>query len=64
MNYKIKAAILIGSQVASVIGLHKKIKQARADNDRLALADSIISGLGVITGLALAFRTLRRKEEL
>ena len=63
MNYKIKATILIVSQVAAVVGLQKKIKQAREDQDRLALADSIVSGLGVITGLALAFRTLRRKED-
>ncbi|RCW39123.1 hypothetical protein DFQ14_11815 [Halopolyspora algeriensis] len=63
MNAKIKAAVLVASQVAAAAGLRSKIREARRDGDRLALADSLITVLSVITGTALAVRTLRKGED-
>lgn len=63
MNPKIKAAVAVASQVSAVVGLRSRIREAREDNDRLALADAVITALGVVTGIALAVRTLRKGED-
>jgi hypothetical protein len=63
MNPKVKATIQLASAVSTVIGLRSKFREARENNDRLALIDSIITTLGLLTGVALAVRTLRQGEE-
>ncbi len=62
MNPKIKAAVLVASQAAGAFGLPAKIREARRDGDRLALLDAVVTALGIITGTALAVRTLRQEE--
>lgn len=63
MNPKLKAAVQLGSTLAGAYGLQRRIREARADKDKLALADAIITGLGLVTGTALALRALRKGED-
>jgi hypothetical protein len=63
MNPKIKAAFQCVSVVSTAFGLRSRVREARENKDQLALADTIITALGLITGLALAVRTLRKPQE-
>jgi hypothetical protein len=63
MNPKIKAAFQCVSAVGTAVGLRSRLREARENNDRLVLADVIITTLGLITGVALAIRTLRKEQE-
>ncbi len=62
-NPKIKAVIQLVSVLSAAFGLRSQIREARENNDRLALTDSIITTLGLVTGTALAMRTLRKGED-
>ncbi|MFG3657973.1 hypothetical protein [Streptomyces sp. NPDC047706] len=42
------------------IGVAKQIKKARAENDTLRLADAVVTAAGVVTGLAMLYRELKR----
>ncbi|MEW2449719.1 hypothetical protein AB0896_19470 [Streptomyces parvulus] len=42
------------------IGVAKQIKKARVENDTLRLADAVVTAAGVVTGLALLYRELKR----
>jgi len=63
MNPKLKAIFQLASVVSAAFGLRASIRDAKANEDKLAMADSIITALGLITGTALAIRTLRRGED-
>ena len=63
MNRKTKALFELLSVLSGAWGLREKVRDARANNDRLVLADSVITALGLITGTALAVRTLRKGDE-
>jgi hypothetical protein len=63
MNPKIKAAIQCVSAISTAVGLRSKFREAQENKDRLVLVDSIITALGLVTGVALAVRTLRAEEE-
>ncbi|MCX2733952.1 hypothetical protein OOZ19_27225 [Saccharopolyspora sp. NFXS83] len=63
MNSKIKAAFQLASVLSAAFGLRASIRDAKANNDRLAMADSIITALGLVTGTALAIRTLRKGDD-
>ncbi len=63
MNPKLRAAIAVGTEIARGYGVRSKLRQARQENDRLALADAMITAVGLITGIALAIRELRRAGE-
>ncbi len=63
MNPKMKAAMQLASVISGTFGIRSRIREARENKDRLALADTIITALGLITGLALAVRTLRKGDE-
>ena len=63
MNPKLKALFQLAGALAGSIGLISRLREARADKDRLALADAVISALGMITGAALAVRTLRKGDD-
>ncbi|MEU3900998.1 hypothetical protein [Streptomyces sp. NPDC045251] len=41
-------------------GVAKQIKKARVENDTLRLADAVVTAAGVVTGLALLYRELKR----
>ncbi|GEC06876.1 hypothetical protein SSP24_45310 [Streptomyces spinoverrucosus] len=42
------------------IGVAKQIKKARAENDTLRLVDAVVTAAGVVTGLAMLYRELKR----
>jgi hypothetical protein len=63
MTPKIKAVFQCASAISTAVGLRSKFREARENKDRLALVDTIITALGLVTGLALAVRTLRRPPE-
>lgn len=63
MNRKTKALIELVSVLSGAWGLRGKVREARANKDRLVLVDSLVTGLGLITGTALALRTLRKGDE-
>ncbi|MEV0704255.1 hypothetical protein AB0I53_40950 [Saccharopolyspora sp. NPDC050389] len=63
MNPKIKAAFQLASVLSAAFGLRASFRAAREKNDKLALADAVITALGLITGTALAVRALREGED-
>ncbi|GHF87330.1 hypothetical protein [Streptomyces thermodiastaticus] len=42
------------------IGVAKQIKKARAESDTLRLIDAVVTAAGVVTGLAILYRELKR----
>jgi hypothetical protein len=42
------------------IGVAKQIKKARAESDTLRLIDAVVTAAGVVTGLAMLYRELKR----
>ncbi|CAL9415783.1 hypothetical protein SUDANB6_01749 [Streptomyces sp. enrichment culture] len=42
------------------IGAVKQIKMARAENDTLRLIDAVVTAAGIVTGLAVLYRELKR----
>ena len=62
MPPKYKALLELASAVSGAWGLRAKIRDARQNQDRLVLLDSLITALGLITGTALAIRTLRNGD--
>ncbi|MEV0086243.1 hypothetical protein ACWEV3_32715 [Saccharopolyspora sp. NPDC003752] len=63
MNPKIKAAFQLASVLSAALGLRASFRSAREEKDKLALADAVITALGLITGTALAVRALRKGED-
>ncbi|MEK8172680.1 hypothetical protein NKH77_36755 [Streptomyces sp. M19] len=50
----------IGTSLFSLVGISKKAKSARADDDTLMLLDAVVSAAAVATGVALLLRELKR----
>ena len=63
MSPKMKAVFQLVSAASAVFGLRASFRDARRNNDKLALADSVLTALGLITGTALAVRALRRGDD-
>lgn len=42
------------------IGVAKRLKKARAENDTLVLIDATVSAAAIVTGLAILYRELKR----
>ncbi|MET8767714.1 hypothetical protein [Streptomyces sp. NPDC004658] len=42
------------------VGAMKQIKKARAENDTLRLVDAVVTAAGIVTGLAILYRELKR----
>jgi hypothetical protein len=53
----------IGTTLFGAISIVKQVKKARFENDKLMLADAMISAAAVITGVALLVRELRRLDD-
>ena len=53
------AVTLIGTVLAARTAL-ARIKQARADNDRMELLDAAVNGIAVVTGVIVVLRRIRR----
>lgn len=63
MNSRMKALLSLVGALFAVFGLRSKYREARKNNDRLAMADLVLSTLGTMTGTALAVRELRKGED-
>jgi hypothetical protein len=50
----------IGTSLFGAVGIIKQAKKARFENDRLMMADAVISAAAIVTGVALLVRELRR----
>ena len=42
------------------VGVAKRIRKARADQDTLRLIDASVAAIGIVTGLAVLYRELKR----
>jgi hypothetical protein len=42
------------------IGVAKRLKKARSENDTLVLIDATVSAAAIVTGLAILYRELKR----
>jgi hypothetical protein len=49
----------IGTALFGTAGIVKQAKRARLENDKLLLADAVISAAAVLTGVAILVRELR-----
>ena len=45
------------------VGAAKQIKKARAENDTLRLVDAVVTAAGIVTGLAILYRELKRRGD-
>ncbi|RRO16293.1 hypothetical protein EIL87_14770 [Saccharopolyspora rhizosphaerae] len=63
MNPKMKAAFQLASVISAAFGLKASYKSARENNDKLELADVLITTLSLITSTALAVRALRKGSD-
>ena len=50
----------LGTTLFGAISVVKRLKEARAEQDTLQLADAVISAASIVTGVALLARELRR----
>ncbi|MCD9876613.1 hypothetical protein [Streptomyces guryensis] len=50
----------IATTAFGAIGVAKRLKKARAENDTLVLIDATVSAVAVVTGLAILYRELKR----
>lgn len=50
----------IGTSLFGAIGVVKRGRQARTENDTLLLVDAVIHGAAIVTGVALLLRELRK----
>ena len=57
------AAISLATSVFGLTTAVRDLRTARRDGDRLALADAIFSLAAVVTGVAIAYRTIRDGSE-
>lgn len=50
----------IGTSLFGAAGIVRQAKKARLENDKLLLADAVISAAAVVTGVAILIRELRQ----
>jgi len=50
----------IATTAFGAIGVAKRLKKARAEQDTLVLIDATVSAVAVVTGLAILYRELKR----
>ncbi|OPF72601.1 hypothetical protein VT50_0230400 [Streptomyces antioxidans] len=50
----------IATSLFGAVGVAKQAKKARFENDRLQLADAVVSAAAIVTGVALLIRELKR----
>ncbi|MFC8432783.1 hypothetical protein [Streptomyces canus] len=50
----------IATTAFGAIGVAKRLRKARAENDTLVLIDATVSAVAVVTGLAILYRELKR----
>ena len=52
--------VSIATTAFGAIGVAKRLKKARAENDTLVLVDATVAAVAVVTGLAVLYRELKR----
>jgi hypothetical protein len=50
----------LGTTLIGAVSVIKQVKQGRTENDRLLLADAVLSAAAIVTGVALLVRELRQ----
>ena len=50
----------IATTAFGAIGVAKRLRKARAENDTLVLIDATVSAVAIVTGLAILYRELKR----
>ncbi|MBL1101448.1 hypothetical protein [Streptomyces coffeae] len=50
----------IGTTLFGAVNVFKQAKKARFENDKLQLADAVVSAAAIVTGVALLVRELKR----
>jgi branched-subunit amino acid permease len=50
----------IATTAFGAVGVAKRLKKARAENDTLVLIDATVSAVAIVTGLAILYRELKR----
>jgi len=52
--------VSIATTAFGALGVAKRIKKARAEQDTLRLIDATVAAVGIVTGLAILYRELKR----
>ncbi len=60
---RIRLALTLGTAGFSLVSAVRDLRTARVNGDKLAVVDGVASTIAVITGLLLAWRTLRNPDE-
>jgi hypothetical protein len=60
---RVRLALSLGTACFSLVSAVRDLRTARVNGDKLAVVDGVVSTAAVITGLLLAWRTLRNPEE-
>jgi hypothetical protein len=61
-NGKLRGIGLVVGSVAGAVAVVRQLSTARKERDRLLLVNAVANAAVVVTGLALAFRTLRKER--
>lgn len=59
-NSKLRGLGLAAGSAAGAVAVARQVSTARKERDRLLLANAVANAAVVVTGLALAFRMMRR----
>lgn len=62
MNKKIRGISMAAGSVAGAVAVTRQVATARKERDRLMLMNAVANAAVVVTGLALAFRALRKER--
>ena len=52
--------VSIATTAFGALGVAKRIKKAKAEQDTLRLIDATVAAVGIVTGLAVLYRELKR----
>lgn len=52
--------VSIGTTAFGAINVVKQAKKARTEGDKLRLVDAVVTAAGIVTGLAILYRELKR----
>ncbi|MEW2402285.1 hypothetical protein [Streptomyces sp. NPDC046862] len=52
--------VSIATTAFGAFGVAKRIKKAKAEQDTLRLLDATVAAVGIVTGLAILYRELKR----
>ena len=52
--------VSIATTAVGAFGVAKRIKKAKSEHDTLRLIDATVAAVGIVTGLAILYRELKR----